>query len=895
MRILKIYFRVYYVQSVSKNKGFNTYVQIYKIMYVIMKLVINLLLLLTYSSLAYTINLDNNRTDPFKDIEDFMGIVYIKVGNTICSGTLINHRTVITAAHCLQEGKIAEIYTGDRVTGDSTPIETASFIKLPKGKRYSSFTGASYDIALISLKYPLVSIEPINLESTLPVLNTEVFISGFGLHGTGKQPDQEFDGKKRWGTNILSILSNEDDINGSSVDGSSDKIILGFDFDDNFGELESMISLGDSGSPLLIKTDNNYSVVGVASWIKKDNETLNRGYGSSAGYASIQQNLQWINETNPLRNVSSLKGGEWSLGSNWSDTAVPSNFIPLDLNYNFESAKYYSVNIHHSISLNKIIQIDELNITQRGNLSIKAKASLETLLDININSGSLKNENILKGNNLIVVDGIFENLNKTFVSNNINATNTLIFNQGIINANSILIDHGVVNGTGIFNSSEFLNKGTINPGSENNIFGTLTLETHLINKGTIELDISKNQSDNLILDELTLDGSLVLKANANLYSGNTFYSLFNFQKKNGLEFDTFEIDQTNLGRLRHELVYGDKSIGLNLLNPSYEDLGRNKKSKEIGKHIDLFTDNTSTEFQSILDQINYVSSDNQASEHIENLVLHNIYQPFIERIEINSNNNESGIFISDSKFQLKRTNIDYDSDIKRFNVNYLGINLSHLEIDSILINDNAREHSESSAYEIRIKVPIDILDFYFGLYEEDMDTKSSRVNDINLKQFFGSHNRSIDIEKQFLVLERNLTTKIGKVKAGIAYSTLEISTYPFKENYNGVSMAYNLNDIEINLTQPYIEFSKNLKFVKNKVSLGFGLRGSFFSSEKLSTEINLDNAATDLYLQDEIDLDENITANLYVSNVYNDSIYGKISYLRKGDNNALELKVGYLF
>ena len=169
------------------------------------------------------------------------------------------------------------------------------------------------------------------------------------------------------------------------------------------------------------------------------------------------------------------------------------------------------------------------------------------------------------------------------------------------------------------------------------------------------------------------------------------------------------------------------------------------------------------------------------------------------------------------------------------------------------------------------------------------------VNDVNLKQFIGSHNRSIDIEKQFIVLEKNLMTNVGKVKAGISYSILDISTQPFKENYNDVFIAYNLKDIEIKLTEPYIEFSKNLKFAKNKVSLGFELRGTFYSSEKLSTEINLDNAAIDLYLQDEIDLDENTTANFYVSNIYNDSIYGKISYMHKGNNNALQLKVGYLF
>ncbi len=850
---------------------------------------------LIFNGKIHAINLDDNRTDPFEGLDDFEGVVYLKIGNTICSGVLINHRSILTAAHCLSDGVKAEILTGESIDDGAIPLETTSFIKLPEDRRYSTFNGASYDLALISLKEPLINITTYKLYSELPPLNSKVFISGFGLHGTGSLPDLNFDKNKRWGTNILSIISEEDVINGISTNNSPDKVILGFYFDENKDQFESMISLGDSGSPLFIKNNGQFLVAGIASWIKKNPETQNRGYGSAAGFASIQQNLQWINENNSLRDVSSLKNGEWSLGSNWSDTASPSNFIPLDSNYNFEAAKYYSVNIFHSINLNDKVQIDELQISRQGNLFIENKADLEVLLDVNINSGSLKNGNILRGRNLIFVDGIFENLHNTFVDNNFIATNTSIFNEGTINANKIQIDKGTVYGTGFFNSSEFFNNGKINPGSESNLFGTLTFEANLINEGTIELDINKSQSDNLILEELTMGGSLVIKPAINLYSGNTSYALLEFQRKNGLEFDNFEIDRTNLGRLRHELVYRDKSIDLNLFNPSYENLGSNSKSKAIGKYLDLHTANTSIKFQSILDQINYVSSDNQASEHIENLVLHNIYQPFIERIDIDSNNYEPGIFISDSKFQLKKTDIDYDSDINRFDLNYLGINLSHLDIESVLSNNNTKENSESSAYEISINVPIDILDFYFGLYEEEMETKSSRVNDINLKQFIGSHNRSIDIGKQFLVLEKNLKTNIGKLKAGISYSILNISTQPFKENYNDVSISYNLKDIEIKLTQPYIEFSKNLKFAKNKVSLGFELRGTFYSSEKLSTKINLDNAAIDLYLQDEINLNENMTANLYVSSVYNDSIYGKFSYLHKGNNNALELKVGYLF
>ena len=85
-------------------------------------------------------------------------------------------------------------------------------------------------------------------------------------------------------------------------------------------------------------------------------------------------------------------------------------------------------------------------------------------------------------------------MHSTFVDNTFIATNTSIFNEGTVNANKIQINQGTVYGTGVFNSSEFFNKGKINPGSVSNLFGTLTFEANLINEGTIELDISKNRA-----------------------------------------------------------------------------------------------------------------------------------------------------------------------------------------------------------------------------------------------------------------------------------------------------------------------------------------------------------------------------------------------------------------
>ena len=281
------------------------------------------LLVISFISNLFAINLDDNRLNPFDDIEDFEGVVYVKVGSSICTGALINHRTILTAAHCLIEGEKAEIYVGSVIDNDSSAIITTSFVKLPEEKRYETFNGASYDVALISLKDPLLEITPIKLNHLLPNINDEVYVSGYGLHGTGSSPDQDFDKKKRWGKNTISIIADESALNGTSISSSSDKKIIGLNFDEDLDQLESMISLGDSGSPLLIKEEGEYFIVGVASWIKKNTSNLNRGYGASAGFSSVQQNQDWLEENNPLRVVTSIFDGKWSLDSNWDDTVFP--------------------------------------------------------------------------------------------------------------------------------------------------------------------------------------------------------------------------------------------------------------------------------------------------------------------------------------------------------------------------------------------------------------------------------------------------------------------------------------------------------------------------------------------------------------------------------------------
>lgn len=435
-----------------------------------------------------------------------------------CTGTLINARTVLSAAHCWANAQ-----------GVLTPNPTELFVKFaPNPEEWPGGTPTPHDrpisgalirenyldnrtgndMAIISLSQPVTGVTPVTLagaDELPPLPGTLAVITGYGQYGTGLDgglydgknialvaPDN---GRRRIGMTRIGAYREWTWDSRSSAgyemieaqfrnpDSPDDPDVYGLDaagFD--VPDLQAGVGRGDSGGPLfLVREDGSLVQVGVLGLAMPDPATGTVGYGLIGGWEFVGNYLDWINANNPLRSVAALPGsGLWSDAGFWSEATVPDNVDgsfdpPLG-----QTGRYYDVWLSNASTVKVDISptIDNLQITNpAAALDILPDRRLTVLLDTLLPAGRLH------------VDGVLD-------------TGRLIQDGGIVSGRgTIVAPYGFTNVA-----------GTVAPGADHRL-GTLTVAGDYVQAagGTLAVRVDATGSDRLAVEgRAALDGKLQL-------------------------------------------------------------------------------------------------------------------------------------------------------------------------------------------------------------------------------------------------------------------------------------------------------------------------------------------------------------------------------------------------
>lgn len=200
-------------------------------------------------------------------VGDFPSVVAVRVGRSLCTGTLIAPAWVLTAAHCLDPA-VVELASQDEVTASTRVhfetvnlrIDSGSVVTAVATFRNANFNKerlGRFDIGLVKLSRPVYDIEPspINLEPAMAPVGTVVTMVGYGNTEVMQEGS----------TGIQFALADRTSVSCATLGLGGDANLLCFSQSDNKGTCQ-----GDSGGPSFATIGCKQVVVGVTSFGDRD-------------------------------------------------------------------------------------------------------------------------------------------------------------------------------------------------------------------------------------------------------------------------------------------------------------------------------------------------------------------------------------------------------------------------------------------------------------------------------------------------------------------------------------------------------------------------------------------------------------------------------------------------
>ena len=498
-----------------------------------------------------------------------------------CTGSLINSRTILTAAHCLSANTAQGTAAfSNSAAAAGTPNDRALVGALAHPLYGGTFT---YDIALVTVAQPITALTPMRLAvpsdfaDPSRLVGQVATIVGYGAAGTGTQPGTPIavtdpvtgktttttllpganDGKRRVVVTKVGAISTT----AAGVPRLITAQFLNPSVDKSAPVLQGQPEKGDSGGPLLVQVGSQWIVIGTVGGGPS-------GYGSTDTWTYIADHTDWLTKNNPLQTQTSMAGTyNWNAPGAWSTGEVPNNQAGSLVSANRSLGRFFEVTINTptALTVNMSPTVDKLTIDHpSASVSVSAGQTLSSVLDTTLNRGTLDVAGSLSAGTLPSED-------TPAVLSRVVVAGGLLSGNGRVTATNGVVQTG----------------GIIAPGSAT-ATGTLTIAGNFVQQagGALFSRLSATHSSDLVVTgSATLGGNLLIGGiTGQQPSTDLIYTVLTAGSRSG----TFASVKSTLAFLAPTAVYGDQTVAVTLArnNQPLEAIATNATDAGVAKALD---------------------------------------------------------------------------------------------------------------------------------------------------------------------------------------------------------------------------------------------------------------------------------------------------------------------